>query len=522
MKKTFGIMSSLLVKIGIVVALLLVAGFFSLRIDFSKNKAYSLSRVSKETMRALEDVMVVKIVSSSSLPASMNALDRYTNDLLREYASVSRGKFRYEYVKPRTQEELYQLAQASGLSRIRFQIFEKDQMTTKEVIFGLIFEYQGRVQSLNLMPQMEPKLEYELTMRIQALAAHTMPKVAVFRDSTYLDFNVEAFERSLSSNFDSYDAKLSEPLVHTDALLFTGTARDISENQLYNLDQYIMGGGKAVFLQDKVDTDGRHLFSLDTNVIKLLEHYGFRLSDDVVLDMHCDLRQVGLGNMMHYPMYPVLRGSSHPITQNMDNIVMYLASGVSFSGKAGISFEPILQSSAQSGWMKAPEFQLKKELFYDPSYEDFTAGPINTAAILSGSFDSYFIGSNFAETDSDFVAKSPKLKMVLFGDKELVIESDQSIYDQRSNVILNALDYLLDRASMIHIRSRHLGSSLLSVPRFMQKIGITWGNMEKIENNIKTTAKVIAIVLPPLILILIGLLAALKRKLKLRYYHEKN
>ncbi|MDD2424239.1 MAG: hypothetical protein PHG34_08515, partial [Candidatus Cloacimonetes bacterium] len=129
---------------------------------------------------------------------------------------------------------------------------------------------------------------------------------------------------------------------------------------------------------------------------------------------------------------------------------------------------------------------------------------------------------SFAETDSDFVAKSPKLKMVLFGDKELVIESDQSIYDQRSNVILNALDYLLDRASMIHIRSRHLGSSLLSVPRFMQRIGITWGNMEKIENNIKTTAKVIAIVLPPLILIIIGLLAALKRKLKLRYYHEKN
>jgi hypothetical protein len=40
--------------------------------------------------------------------------------------------------------------------------------------------------------------------------------------------------------------------------------------------------------------------------------------------------------------------------------------------------------------------------------------------------------------------------------------------------------------------------------------------MEKIENNIKTTAKVVAIVLPPLILVLIGLLLALKRKLKLR------
>jgi len=511
-------MSSLSIKIGIVVVLLLVLGYFSLRIDFSLGKAYSLSRVSKDAMRALEDVMVVKIVSSSSLPATMNSLDRYTNDLLREYASVSRGKFRYEYLKPRSREELYQLAQDSGLSRIRFQIYENDQFTTKEVIFGLLFEYQGKVQSMNLMPNMEPQLEYELTMRIQALAAHTMPKVAVYQGSGFFEFQFENFERALFSNFNVYDAKLSEPLTQTEALLFTGTVGDLSENQLYNLDQYIMRGGKVVFLQDKVDKDPTtpRFFALDTNVIDLLEHYGFRLSDDMVLDMHCDQQQKGLGNMVNFPMNPVLRGSSHPITQNIDNIVMYLASGISFSGKPGLSFEPILQTSVQSGWIKAPEFEIEPELYYNPGYDVFTAGPINTAAILSGSFDSYFIGSEFAETDPDFVAKSPQLKLVLFGDKELIVDSNNSSYDQRGNIVLNALDYLLGRDSMIQIRSRHLSTSLLSVPRFMQKIGIDWGNMEKIENNIKTTAKVVAIVLPPLILVLIGLLLALKRKLKLR------
>ena len=132
----------------------------------------------------------------------------------------------------------------------------------------------------------------------------------------------------------------------------------------------------------------------------------------MVLDMYCDQQQQGLGNMVNYPMNPVLRGGSHPITQNMDNIVMYLASGISFSGKAGISFEPILQSSVQSGWIKAPEFKVEPELYYNPAYELFTAGPINLAAILSGSFDSYFTGSEFAKTDPGFVAKSPKLKMV--------------------------------------------------------------------------------------------------------------
>jgi ABC-2 type transport system permease protein len=522
MKKKYGIMSSLLIKIAIVIILLLVVGYLGLRVDFSKDKAYSLSTASKASMQALEDLMVVKILSSQELPASLNSLDRYTRDLLSEYQRASKGRFLYESVKPSSRDELYQMAQDSNLSRIRFQIFENDQMTSKEVIFGLIFEYQGRVAAMNLMPNIEPKLEYEITMRIQSLAAHALPRVAVFRDTTYYDFETGIFEAALRSNYDIIDTDLKEPIRDVDALLFTGTARNITEPQLYHLDQYLMQGGSVVFLQDKIDTDGTRLFALDTNVIDLLKHYGLILSDDIVLDLQCDIRQMGLGNMLHYPMYPVLRGSAHPITQNMDDIVLYLASGISFSGKQGISFEPILQTSQHSGWMKAPEFEISQELFYDPGYEDFTASPITTGAIARGSFDSYFVDTELAESDPDFAAKSPELALVLFGDKELVIDPDQSKYDQRSNVVLNALDYLSGRESMIHIRSRHLSSSLLSIPRFMQRIGIAWGDLEKIENNIKTTVKVIAIALPPLILIIIGLILALKRKFKLRQYREKS
>lgn len=522
MKKTYSILSSLLIKIAIVVILLLVVSFFSLRIDFTKDKAYSLSKVSKTAMQSLEDVMVVKILSSAELPASLNSLERYTRDLLTEYQRASRGRFLFESVKPNSRDELYQLAQNSGLKRIRFNIYENDQMTSKEVIFGLIFEYQGHIASLDLLPEIEPKLEYEITMRIQRLASHGLPRVAVFRDTTYYDFETRIFETALSSNFDVVETDLKKPVTDVDALLFTGTARNIMQTQLYNLDQYLMRGGKIVFLQDKIDTDGRHLYALDTNVIDLLEHYGLVLSDDIVLDLQCDIRQVGLGNMLHYPMYPVLRGSSHPITQNMDNIVLYLASGISFNGKEGVSFEPILLTSQHSGWMKAPEFEISQELFSDPSYEDFPAGPITTGAIASGSFDSYFTDTALAEADADFTAKSPALSLVIFGDKELVIDPDQSQFDEHSNVILNAIDYLIGRESMIHIRSRHLSSSLLSVPRFMQKAGLIWGDTEKTENRIKTIVKVVVIALPPLILVLIGLIMALRRKRAMRQKNEES
>ena len=521
MKKTFGITGSLITKISIVIALLLVVGFLSLRWDFSRQKAYSLSQISKDAVRSLEDVMVVKLLSSPELPATLNSLDRYTRDLLSEFQTAGKGNFRYEIVRPSSREELYQLAQDGGLSRVRFQIYENDQMTTKEVIFGLIFEYQGRVASMNLLPRVEPRLEYELTMRIQSLAVHILPKVAVFRDTTYYDFNTSNFENALYSNFEVTDADLMQPLKDVDALLFTGTARNIRPIQLFHVDQYIMKGGKVVFLQDKVDTDGQHLFPLDTNVIDMLEHYGFKLSDDVVLDMYNDERQVGLGNMMHYPMYPVLRGSNHLVTQNIDNIIMYLASGISFTRRQGVRFEPILQTSLYSGWMRAPEFELTQDLLYNPQFEDFTAGPITTGAVLSGSFDSFFTESEIAQEDPGFVHRASDNKMVLFGDKELVIDADKQQYNERANIILNALDHLTDRESMIHIRSRHLSSSPLSVPSFMRKIGISWGDLEKIENRIKNIVKIISIALPSLILIGIGLFLALRRNLKLRQYHEK-
>jgi len=152
MKKTFGILSGLSIRMGIVIAVLLVVSYLNLRVDLSAQKAYSLSKVSKDTMRGLEDIMVVKVLASDDLPAELNSLSRYLRDLLSEYQMVSRGKFRYEYVRNLSRDDLFAMAHANNISVMRFQTYEKDQMTSKEVIFGAIFEYQGKVESISLVP----------------------------------------------------------------------------------------------------------------------------------------------------------------------------------------------------------------------------------------------------------------------------------------------------------------------------------------------------------------------------------
>lgn len=515
-KKTGSILSTLTIKLALVVVVILIGTYLKLRLDFSRDKAFSLSPVSKEAVRTLEDNFVVKVLSSPELPSELSSLNRYLKDLLTEYQLAGKGRFRFEYVRVASKDELFTMAHKNGLSIIRFQIYENDQITTKEVIFGLVFEYQGKFDAINLLPKQQPKLEYELTQRIQALAGHSLPEISVFRDSTYFDFSTDIFEAALKANFKIKDEYLTTPLKDTKALLFTGVARSLTEEQLYHLDQYLMRGGKIVFLQDRIDTDSRNLYQIRSNVVDLLEHYGARLSEDIVLDYVCDVRQAGMGNMLHFPMYPVVRGSDHPITRNVENVILYLASGISTTKREGIKFEPLMITSMNSGWLKAPEFDLDPELFSNPTPEDFPESPIVVGALLKGSFKSFFTGSELAQADPNFVAESPQSELVVFGDKELVVTPDKQEYNERGFIVLNAIDYLTERPSMIFIRSRHLSSSVLNIRYYMYKNELVWGDQEQTEQRIKTTIKITAIALPPLLLIFIGLFMALRRKHILR------
>ncbi|MCK9556592.1 MAG: GldG family protein [Candidatus Cloacimonetes bacterium] len=521
MRTKYSIISSHGIRIGIVIALLLISSLVTFRLDLSRERAFSLSKISKDLVRNLDDVLLVKILSSNELPADLISLERYTKDLLAEYQSAGGNKFRFEHIQTASHEELLGMAYGSGLGPMKFRIYENDQVTAKEVIFGLIFEYQGRVESLNLSPRIEPRLEYEMTMRIQSLVSKDLPIVAVFRDTTYYHFDTSIFERGLRSNFTVVDADLSRPVQNVDALLFTGSSRNLPDLWLYNLDQYLMKGGSVIFLQDNVDTDGSYLNNIQNNVIKMLEHYGFQLTDDVVLDMNCDKRQMGIGRMASYPMYPVMNGSDHPISKDMEDIVLYLASGITALEKADLKYEVILRSSENSGWMISPEFQLSQELFYNPELEDFSAGPIVTAALATGKMDSWFRDSDLARHDPDFTSESKQGKLILFADKELVINPDNPIFRDRANVIYNSLDYFCGRESMIRIRNRHLNKSVINIYSFIKDRGIVWGDQNKTVYTIKLICKVISIALAPLILILAGLWMALRRKLRLRHLNEK-
>lgn len=521
MKKSIGNISGLGLKIAIALVILLISTLINLRWDISKDRAYSLSKSSKELMRGLDDVMLVKIISSKELPAELNNLNRYAQDLLREYQLASRGKLRYEYIKPSTQDELFSLAHSSGLRKVRFQIYENDKMTSKEVVFGLVFEHRGNLESLDLMPRIEPRLEYEMTLRMQSLTQKNMSKVVAFADTVYYMQNKDVFTHFLKMNYLLDMVDLTEDLPQADLLLFNGIATDLEQEQLYRLDQFFMSGGKLVFLQDRVHTDGHSLQPIRSNIFDLLEHYGFDISQDIALDINCDRIPQGIGTYLNYPMYPVLTGGEHPVGKGLNNLIFYLANGIRFSRPDMLKFSPILTTSQYSDVMPAPGYQISRDMYIHSDPGDYTLGPIILAAETTGEFESYFAHDESFSLRPGFIAKSPPNSVILFSDKELIMDTDNRQYVERSHVVLNAIDYSLGKESMMRIRSRHLSTPVLSVGYFLQKHNLAWYDMERSEQTLKNLIKIVFTFLPSLILVAIALFAAFKRKIRLRLIQDE-
>ncbi len=510
-KKTRSIVIGLVIKLAIVLMVLLVGSYAKIRLDFSKNKVYSLTRVSKDAVRKLQDNMVVKIYTSKELPSQMTTLDRYVRDLLTEYKLAGRGKFHYEYITGLSLEELKNQAQQYGLGSMYFRIFENDKTTSKEVVYGAVFEYQGNYDSITLIPNMQAKLEYELTLRIQKLSRYTLPEITAFADTLYSFMPKQAYEEALKANFNVTFTDLYTPPKQTEVMIFHAGYDSLSATQLYNLDQYIMNGGKLVLMQDKIVSDGNSVMELQSNMFEFFENYGVKFSPSIAMDIFCDSRQMGVDTNISFPIYPVLRGTQHPITRNISNIVMYMGSGIIFKKKQGLDFQTILATSANSALLEGPDYELDTGLFYNPDPEKFKNPPIPLGAIVHGRMESYFKDKPEYQMPG-FKPEVQDGKMVVYGDRELYIDPEKDIYKDRYYIILNAVDWLLDRETMINIRSRHMQKSILDIPYYMNKHELMWGDPGKTERRMKLGIKITATVLPSLILIIIGGFIALRRK----------
>jgi gliding-associated putative ABC transporter substrate-binding component GldG len=447
-------------------------------------------------------------------------------------------------------KELY----LKGLTPINITVDDKGKQSQEMVFPWAIAVYNNKEVNIPLLKNSMgasttdkviisvQHLEYSIADAINKITKEKQKKVAVIKGNGELhDIQIAKFLMQVRESYHigpfTLDSVAKNPKGSLDALqkydlaIIAKPTQMFTESEKQVLDQFIINGGKTLWLLDQVNMEmdslyneyGSNLaFPRDLNLNDMFFKYGFRINPDLVKDEQGSPIKLATGeqgsatqyqqfNWKFAPqVYPI---STHPIVKNLGGIKFDFANGID-TLKNGIKKTVLLQSSQYSKRIGSPvEINLKiVEEETSPNHY-LNTGFIPLSILLEGSFRSMFENRVLPFDQKSFVSKGKDNKMIVISDGDMIRNQlDKNFqpvelgYDQRSgnlydnkDFLMNCVNYLLDDSGLINIRSKDLELPLL--------------DKEKVYESY-TSIQFLSIGLPIFILGLFGLVFTILRKRK--------
>ena len=557
-----------------VVAVINVAGsFLFTRFDLTSEKRYTLSPTTKEILNDLDDYVYFKVYLDGDFPAGFKKLRRETKEMLDEFRAYSKY-IDYEFINPaesgeeaeimETYKQLYQ----AGLKPTDLNVQNSDGSSKQMVIWpGALVSYRNNTEiaiellenqvgqsddeALNASMQ---NLEFRLIDAVKKVTRLMKPNIAFVEGHGELgEQDVYDITKSLSQNYNvvrlEIDGKI-DALIHRtqdttrdvsafpsyDAIIIAKPTQAFDERDKFLIDQYIMHGGKVLWLVEPVFATMDSLQSQestvgieqDLNLDDMLFKYGVRLNRDLLLDLTCAALPIRTGQVggqarleyFRWYYFPLLQAASdHPMVRNMNAIKADFVSSMDATTSAnGVEQIPLLKTSSYTKVSGVPVFISLAMLRQTPDQRMFTSKGKNVAYLLKGSFPSLYanrIPQEIVDDQAtDFMEESEPTAMIVVADGDIIrnqfdIRTHKPLplgFDQYTGItytnkefIENAISYLVDGEGLIDIRSRELKIRLLDATK-VSKERVKW--------------QVINTVIPIALIIVLGLVMAFARKKK--------
>jgi gliding-associated putative ABC transporter substrate-binding component GldG len=495
----------------LVVANVLAVRFFT-RADMTARKIYSLSDASRRIAGRLRDRLVVKAYFTEDLPAPFNAHARYVRDILEEYEAYSNGKMSIQFIDPGEDTAKQEQAQKLGIEKVRHRVVKREQASTVDGYRGIAFTYLGETEAIPVV-QDTVGLEYEITSVLKRLMRERQ-SIGVLQghDEPTFDKGLKILQSSLTGytvrpvDLSAEGTRMPEDIK---AMLVIGPQKRLAEHELYELDQFVMrGGALGVFVDGvKVDMSTPQLGAsvLDSGINDLLDPWGIKIRDDLVLDAQSGrvpARAPGrfpMPVLVPYPPWPrsdrILK--SHPVAFRLPQLTVPFGSSIGVKPEARrskqVRYKTIVQSTENS-WRQRGTFNL------DP-FQEWTKGrdhgPFALVVAAEGRFRSGWVGKQSpfgpqpAES-SDEGGPPPKLDECEHDGRLLVVGSSQIANDQILSLLqrmeqaekvsnltflLNAVDYLTQEQGLIAIRAKQVEDPEIRQITDGKKIFAKWANI---------------------------------------------
>ncbi|MFT6210008.1 MAG: ABC-2 type transport system permease protein [Bacteroidia bacterium] len=531
MKASIRDIIQLAVVIGIVIALNVLSGFFFTRFDLTTEKRYTLSETSKELLEGMNDVIYLRVYLDGELPAGFRRLRDRTREMLDEFRAYSNNNIEYEFINPSDQPDeksrnaLYRQLSDQGLMPTNIQIKSEDGVEQKLIFPGAIMTYKGKETALQLLKSQmgaapeqmlnssTEDLEYEITNAIRKVTSVRAESVGFIEGHGELSSRqVADMAKSLSEYYRlervTINGKLNSLVTRADgdsgavifpkykAIIIAKPDTAFSEEDKFMIDQYVMYGGRILWLMESVYCNMDSLryapstlaIPKSTKLEDMLFKYGVRVNTDLLQDVRCaaipgpsgyvgDQLQWALQPWVFFPI--VIPTSEHPIVRNLNGIKLEFTSSIDTVGAKQIKKTILLSTSDKTRALRTPTQVSLDVMVQEPKPEQFNRRNLPVAVLLEGKFESVFKNrlttgiKSSREIQFREDGKSSKMIVVADGDimrnhinpdgTYLPCGFDQYTQQQFGNktFLLNAINYLCDDISLTSIRSRALEIRLL-------------------------------------------------------------
>lgn len=550
-------LKKLLVIIGILIAVNIVGHFFFKRFDLTADHRYTLSETSLNIVKGVKEPLYVDVFLEGNFPGEFKKLQTETRQLLEEFKAYN-SNIVFDFVNPLedgNETETMQQFIDRGLTPINVTLDDKGKQTQEVVFPWAVVTYGNKSTKVPLLKNMMgastaekivssvQHLEYAFANGFNTVSKAKEKKIAIIKGNGEMhELLIADFLKSVRENYYigpfTLDSVAVSPqntikaLKKYDLAIIAKPTETFSDEEKQVLDQFVMNGGKTLWLIDQVamemdslytETGSNLAYPRDLNLNDMFFKYGIRIKPELIKDLQASpiaLATGKEGSATQYTQFPWLYSPAifpeikHPIVSNLDMMKFEFVNPIEIL-RNDINKTVLLSSSKYSKPVGTPIEVNLNMVGEQPDPKEFSQnqGSMPVAVLLEGKFKSVYQNRVLPFEDKTFSPNGKETKMIVISDGDVVKNNlDKNYqplelgYDKWTNkmyankeFMMNCVNYLLDDNGLINIRSKEVDLPLL--------------NTEKVYENY-TQSQIITVGLPIVILSLFGIVFTFLRKRK--------
>ncbi|MCK8520781.1 gliding motility-associated ABC transporter substrate-binding protein GldG [Aquimarina sp. D1M17] len=505
--------------LAVVIGNVISHSFYS-RFDLTQDQRFTLSKATKNLMYEANAPVFIDVLLKGDFPSEFRRLQSETRQLLEEFSALN-PNIKFIFTNPLEEEtlrnETISELQNFGLTPMEVSVQESGKTEIETVVPWAIASYQNRSVKIPLIKNTIgatteervnnsiQQLEYVFADGFTKLLHPKKQKIAVLKGNGQLpDVKIADFIKTLQDYYfvgaftlDSVSGnpqKTLDDLQKFDMIINAKPTRAFSEKEKYVLDQYIMNGGKSLWLLESVAMEIDSLMNPEGSAVAVMQDlrlgdalfsYGVRVNPVLVNDLYSAplVLASGEGNNTQFTPYPwfyeslTKSKSDHPIVKNTESVKFEFANQID-TLKNDIKKTILLSSSDKTRLEGVPKEIRLDIIRKKPDLESYTEGAQNLAVLLEGKFKSTYKDRIKPTTLQSHKDTGKPTKMIVIGDGDLIknkTRQGQPLelgFDPYMNLkygnkefLLNSINYLLDDSGLIEVRGKNIEIPFLNIEK---------------------------------------------------------